>query len=87
MNAPRMPPHTCRTIDKLKSRLEEAYSLAQQGCETDRLDILLNIIREIEYSLRGEIGALEDLRDANLALRTCAEYWQEQAEELQSSNQ
>lgn len=77
-----MPGHTCPMIDKLKTRIETAHSLAEQGCGTDRLDVLLNIIREVEYELRGEVGALEDIRDANLGLRNCAEYWREEAERL-----
>jgi hypothetical protein len=35
--------------------------------------------------MRGEADALEELRNANLQLRTCAEFWKEEALRLQST--
>ena len=80
MTAPRMPRHTCPLIDKLKKRIENAFDFAYSAetshDKADLLELLINIRNE----LRNEAEELEKLRDANLALRNCAEYWEAKAE-------
>lgn len=83
MSAPKMPGHTCRAIDKLKDRIEAAHKMADDPPETGGEDALRDHLRCIAHELKGEADSLEDLRDANLALRTCAEYWQAEAERRQ----
>lgn len=85
MTAPRMPGHTCPMIDKLKKRIETAYDLADSINNAHNDDIsgddLRELLRNIRYELHNEADALEKIRDANLALRNCAEYWEEKATE------
>lgn len=47
------------------------------GCNLDGA-----AMKEIRWELSGEADKLEPIRDANLALRNAAEYWQEEAEKL-----
>lgn len=75
-----MPGHTCPMIDKLKSRIEYAYKLASDFKGIDDADSLKALLGDIAHELNGEADALEDIREANLALRNCAEYWQAEAE-------
>lgn len=83
MTAPRMPGHTCPMIDKLKRRIEAAYKAASKGADTE--DELRTVLAEVAHELHGEADALEDIRDANLGLRNCAEYWQAEAERLETA--
>jgi hypothetical protein len=83
MSAPRMPGHTCPMIDKLKRRIESAYKSAARVSDAAGEDELRAILSDIAHELDGEADVLEDIRDANLALRNCAEYWQNEAEALQ----
>lgn len=85
MPVPKMPRHTCPTIDKLKARIEAAYRMAGDPPEDGGEDALRQCLRDIAHELHGEAGVLEDLRDANLGLRTCAEYWQEEAARLEAA--
>ena len=78
-----MPGHTCPLIDKLKRQIEAAFDLADNA-DSDDIAELKTILRDIRHELRGEADALETLRDANLALRNCAEYWEEKAEDLEN---
>jgi len=80
MSAPRMPGHTCPMIDKLKRRIEAAYKSASSVNDAASEDELRAILGDIAHELNGEADVLEDIRDANLALRNCAEYWQHEAE-------
>lgn len=84
MTAPKMPGHTCPMIDRLKARIEEAYKMADDSSQEDDEDELRLYLRDIAHELRGEADALEDIRDANLSLRNCAEYWQAEAERLEA---
>lgn len=79
MGAPRIPGHTCPAIDRLKRAITTAHSLSTATEDLNEAE-LRSRISEIEHELRGEAGALEDLREANLALRTAAEYWQIEVE-------
>ena len=85
MSAPRIPKHTCPMIDKLKARIQYAHKLASQSDESD-VESLKSIISDIAHELDGEADALEDIRDANLQLRNCAEYWQAEAESLEATS-
>ena len=85
MPAPRMPGHTCPMIDKLKRRIEAAYKMASDQPEDSGEDALRQCLKDIAHELHGEADVLEDLRDANLGLRNCAEYWQEEAERLEAA--
>jgi hypothetical protein len=76
---PSLPKHTCPLIDKLKTRLLNAYRIADDHANEDAAGAL----REIAHELLGEWDRLEELRSANLALRDCAEYWQAEAEQLE----
>ena len=80
MNAPRMPGHTCPLIDKLKKRIENAFDFADSVKSNLDKDDLLKLLGDIRHELNGEADELEKLRDANLALRNCAEYWEAKAE-------
>lgn len=83
MSAPRIPGHTCPTIDKLKRRIESAYKSASRVSDSASEDELRAILSDIAHELNGEADVLEDIRAANLALRNCAEYWQNEAEAMQ----
>lgn len=83
MTAPKIPSHTCPMIDQLKKRIEEAYHLADTR-KGETVEDLMYLLRDIAHELRGEADALETLRDANLALRNAAEYWEQKAEQLES---
>lgn len=85
MSAPKMPGHTCPMIDKLKRRIVDAYKMADDPPKHASEDELRLLLRDIAHELRGEEEVLEDLRDANLALRTCAEYWQAEAERAEAA--
>ena len=85
MQEPRMPRHTCPTIDGLKARIEAAYKMADEPPEDGGEDALRQCLRDIAHELNGEAGVLEDLRGANLGLRNCAEYWRGEAERLEAA--
>lgn len=85
MPAPKMPRHTCPTIDKLKARIEAAFTMADDPPKHATEEELRLLLRDIAHELNGEAGVLEDLRDANLGLRNCAEYWQAEAERLEAA--
>jgi hypothetical protein len=85
MSAPKMPRHTCPTIDKLKARIEAAYKMADEVKPEDNEEVLRILLRDVARELCGEAGVLEDLRDANLGLRNCAEYWMAEAERLEAA--
>lgn len=85
MSAPKMPGHTCPMIDKLKRRIVDAYKMADDPPKHASEDELRLLLRDIAHELRGEEEVLEDLRDANLALRTCAKYWQAEAERAEAA--
>jgi hypothetical protein len=86
MKAPRMPGHTCPAINKLKKRIEAAYKIAKDSATEEDAEDLKSNLRAIAHELMGESDALEELRDANIQLRNCAEYWEEEALRLQSAN-
>lgn len=80
-----MPPQTCPMIDKLKRAIERTEELLNsEAGGSDDPGELRQLIIEAANEIRGEADALEDIRDANKALRNCAEYWQDEAERLAS---
>ena len=81
MPAPRIPGHTCPLIDKLKGAIDRAFSIADAADSADAQE-LRALVRDIRHELLGESDKLESIRDANLALRNAAEYWQKEAEKL-----
>ena len=83
MTAPKMPGHTCPMIDKLKRSIEEAYRLADTP-KGETVEELMRLLSDIAHELYREADALETLRDANLSLRNAAEYWEQEAERLES---
>ena len=85
MKAPKMPRHTCPTIDKLKVCIEDAFRMADDVPPHASEEELRLLLRDIAHELNGEAEVLEDLRSANLGLRDCAEYWQAEAERLESA--
>ena len=85
MSAPKIPGHTCPKIDKLKGAIDRSYKIADQ-CDSDDVETLKAALKDIRYELHGESDALEVLRDANLALRTAAEYWEEKFSELEATS-
>jgi hypothetical protein len=85
MPAPRMPKHTCPMIDRLKGCIERAHARAADVPDEATAEELHSLLSDIAHELKGEAGALEDLRDANLGLRNCAEYWQEEAARLEAA--
>lgn len=86
MAAPRMPGHTCPMIDKLKLRIENAYKMAESIDESADQEALRSLLSDIAHELNGEADVLEDIREANLGLRNCAEYWMSEAERLESES-
>lgn len=82
MSAPQMPRYTCPDIDRLKSRIQEAYETAKEAVNDgeDNPEALSKALNEIEMTLFEEVLVLEELRAANTQLRECAEYWKEEAE-------
>lgn len=84
MREPTMPGYTCPVIDKIKRAIESAYELADADRSNDKEDDLRQRLRDIAHELRGEDDALEKVRDANSQLRTCAEYWEAEANRLAS---
>lgn len=82
MPPPKIPGHTCPKIDRLKKTIEMVFKIADRAEDSDDLDELKAAMHEIRFHLNGEADKLEPIRDANLALRNAAEYWQEEAEKL-----
>lgn len=78
----KLPPNTCPMIDRVKKALEEAYSLAYSECDDEDVEDLQSTLRRIEHILQGEADILEDIRDANSALRQAAEYYRDEAEKV-----
>ena len=81
MPAPKIPYHTCPLIDKIQGAIDRAFRIADDADSEDAQE-LRTLLRDIRHELLGESGKLEAIRDANLALRNAAEYWQEEAEKL-----
>lgn len=81
MPAPKIPGHTCPLIDKIQGAIDRAFRIADDA-DSDDFQELKTLLRDIRNELRGESDKLEAIRDANLALRNAAEYWQEEAEKL-----
>lgn len=82
MPAPKIPGHTCPLIDKVQQAIERAFKIADRAEDSTDLETLISAMKEIRWELNGEADKLETIRDANLALRDAAEYWQEEAEKL-----
>jgi hypothetical protein len=85
MTAPKLPGYTCPSIDKLKKRIQEAERIARLTSSDEAAD-LQAALKDIAHELSGEADVLEDLRSDNIQLRACAEYWQAEAERLESEN-
>ena len=83
MSAPRIPGHTCPLIDKVQEAIERAFKIADRAEGGSDLAELQTALKEIRWELSGEADKLEPIRDANLALRNAAEYWQSEAEKAQ----
>ena len=82
MEPPKIPGHTCPLIDKVQQAIERAFKIADRAEDSTDLETLITAIKDIRWELSGEAEKLEPIRDANLALRNAAEYWQEEAEKL-----
>lgn len=82
MAAPKIPGHTCPLIDKVQQAIERAFRISDSATDSTDLETLITAMKEIRWELNGEADKLEPIRDANLALRNAAEYWQEEAEKL-----
>lgn len=82
MPVPKIPGHTCPLIDKVQQVIERAFKIADRAEDSTDLETLISAMKEIRWELNGEADKLEPIRDANLALRNAAEYWQEEAEKL-----
>lgn len=80
----RLPEPTYPLIDKLKARIEAAYSLADKVPDHYDGDDLRGLLRSIAHELLGEADALEDIRSANAQLRDCAEGYMERCDELEA---
>ena len=81
MPVPKIPGYTCPMIDKLQGAIDRAFRMADDANSEDA-EVLRTLLRDIRHELLGESDKLEVIRDANLALRNAAEYWQEEAEKL-----
>jgi hypothetical protein len=79
MTAPKIPGHTCPLIDKIQGAIDRAFRIADNADSNDTQE-LRTLLRDIRHELLGESDRLEIIREANLALRNAAEYWQEEAE-------
>lgn len=84
MTAPKIPGHTCPMIDRLKGAIDRAFKIADDADSQD-VEVLQTLLRDIRRELLGESDNLEAIRDANLMLRNAAEYWQNKAEEIEES--
>ena len=82
MTVPKIPGHTCLLIDTVQQAIERAFKIADRAEDSTDLETLIDAMKEIRWQLNGEADKLEPIRDANLALRNAAEYWQEEAEKL-----
>lgn len=82
MSTPPIPKHTCPLIDEVIDIIDRAFETADKAEDSDNLEDCLAALHDIRHILVDESRKLEPIRDANLALRTAAEYWQEKAEEL-----
>lgn len=81
-----MPKYTCPVIDRLKGVIETAFKLADNIPNwVDGVEELRDYIEDIAHELSGEADALEEIREANSALRDCAVYWEEKASELEDT--
>ena len=80
---PPMPNFTCPAIDLVRKAIREAEKQAtpHRADDEDALRDRLDNVRDI---LWAEEKRLEQLREANDALRRNAEWWQERAAELQT---
>lgn len=81
MPVPKIPDYTCPMIDKLQGAIDRAFRMADDANSEDA-EVLRTLLRDIRHELLGESDKLEAIRDANIALRNAAEYWQEEAEKL-----
>ena len=81
MPAPKIPGHTCPLIDKIQGAIDRAFRIADDA-DSEDAEELRTFLRDIRDELLGESDKLEAIRDANLALRNAAEYWQQEAEKL-----
>jgi hypothetical protein len=84
MPIPKIPGHTCPLIDNVQQAIERAFAIAYRAEDSPDIETFIVAMREIQWELRGLADKLEPIRDANLALRNAAEYWQEEAEKLAS---
>jgi len=82
MNAPKIPGHTCPTIDKVIQVIDKAFNIADEYKSSDDVESLKTALRDIRHELYGESDFLEKIRAANLALRNAVEYWEAEAEKL-----
>jgi hypothetical protein len=84
MNPPRRPPPTCRTINHIQGEIRAAVASARDWSPSDTPEQLQALLETIARHLSGEAEALEELREANEALRENAIYWQRRAEEAEA---
>ena len=79
---PILPKHTCPLIDQIQKAIDKAYDIANRVEGSDEVDELNRAVSYIQQELYRLSEDLEPIRDANLALRNAAEYWQNEAENL-----
>lgn len=79
---PILPKHTCPLIDQIQKATDKAYDIANRVEGSDEVDELNRAVSYIQQELYRLSEDLEPIRDANLALRNAAEYWQNEAENL-----
>lgn len=87
MLSPRIPGHTCPLIDDVKDIIEMVFKIADRAEDGDDFSEMRGAMHEIRFHLSGTADKLEPIRAANLALRTAAEYWQEECEELSKAQE
>lgn len=76
--------NTCPDIDNLISRLKTALKCAERGLkENEKGSDAYALFYEIENELWGAEGALEELREANSALRQYGEEMEEEKDSLE----
>lgn len=79
---PTMPRYTCPAIDAVKSAIGEAEAHLRDAATDGEEELRYNVEQAL-IALQGQASAMEDLREQNDQLRTCATYWQEAAQQLE----
>lgn len=84
MSAPQLPKQTCPAIDAIIKQCKNAQSDISYAIQReDEVDELKTILQNLGYYFKDIASDIEDLRDANSALREYGEYWKARYEELE----